>query len=158
MATLIISTPSPLPVAKEFARIHAACFTIPRPWTVEEFVILLKKRKVFYITHEHGFVLGQFLDGQQIELLTFAIIPEQQGKGIGHGLLDGFIEDVIARNGKSILLEVAENNATALYLYRKFGFKEVSVRPAYYEVPNTPNIDAITMRLDITNVPIRTLH
>ncbi len=150
MATLIINDPSLLPLAKEFARIHAACFTSPRPWTVEEFFILLKKMGVFYITHEHGFALGQILDVQQIELLTFAVIPEQHGKGIGRGLLNGFIEDVTARNGKTILLEVAKNNAPALHLYKEFGFKEVSVRPAYYEVPNTPNIDAITMRLDIT--------
>ncbi len=139
----------PTPLAQTLAHIHAACFTIPRPWTVDEFATLLQNPTVFHTKHEHGFAIGQRLDDTQTELLTLAIIPEQQGKGFGRELLNNFIADVKNKNGQNIVLEVAKNNTPALHLYEKAGFKRVGLRTAYYEVPNAPNIDAILMRLDI---------
>ena len=138
-------------LAQTLAHIHAACFTIPRPWTAQEFHDLLENPTVFHILHGFGFAIGQHLDKTQTELLTLAIIPYEQGKGHGHDLLNDFITEVKKQGRKSIFLEVAENNVPALHLYKKAGFKKVGLRPAYYEVPNAPNIDAILMRMDINN-------
>ncbi len=145
----MITTPSPSLIAQKFAHIHAACFTIPRPWTAEEFVSLLKIPNVVYIEHEYGLAIGGWLDTEQTELSSLAVIPHEQSKGIGDALLKKFIATIKANGGKSIFLEVAENNAPALHLYEKAGFKKVGLRTSYYEVPNAPNIDAILMRLDI---------
>ncbi|MGU9962779.1 MAG: GNAT family N-acetyltransferase [Candidatus Halichondribacter symbioticus] len=135
--------------AINMANIHALCFTVPRPWTVDGFTNLLKSPGVFDIKHEGGFAIGQHLDKTQTELLTLAIIPYEQGKGHGRDLLNQFIAEVVDTGRKSIFLEVAENNTSALHLYEKAGFKRVGLRPAHYEAPNAPNIDAILMRLDI---------
>ncbi len=153
-------SPPPAPTDPEImAQIHAACFTIPRPWTVQEFINVQEKSNELcllqLVTQSDdspicGFVIGQKLDAEQFELLTLAITPHEQGKGRGFHLLNSFITRVKEKGGKSIFLEVAKNNTSALHLYKKAGFKRVGLRPAYYEVPNTPNIDAITMRLDIT--------
>ena len=138
-------------IAQEMELIHADCFTIPRPWTEKEFTDLLRSPHVFYTEHEHGFALGRRLDDTETELLTLAIVPEQQGKGFGRELLNNFIIEVKNNGGQNILLEVAKNNTPALHLYEKAGFYEIGNRPAYYQVPNAPNIDAILMRMDINN-------
>ncbi len=145
-------------IAQKMADIHATCFTIPRPWTLQEFTNVQEKSNELcllqHVTQSTdsplcGFVVGQKLDEEQFELLTLAVTPHEQGKGHGFDLLKSFIARVKEKGGKSIFLEVAKNNTSALHLYKKAGFKRVGLRPAYYEVPNTPNIDAITMRLDI---------
>ena len=138
-------------LAQTLAHIHAACFTIPRPWTADEFATLLQNPTVFHIKHEHGFAIGQRLDDTQTELLTLAVIPEQQGKGFGHELLNNFITDVKNKDGQNIVLEVAKSNTPALHMYKVAGFYEIGNRPAYYTAPNTPAIDAILMRMDINN-------
>ncbi len=150
VAKVPIMPPNSL-TAINMASIHAACFTIPRPWTADEFTILLESPNVFHIKHECGFAIGQHLDETQTELLSLAIIPYEQGKGHGHDLLNKFIAEVVDKGRKSIFLEVAENNVPALHLYKKVGFKKVGIRPAYYPVPNAPPIDAVLMRLDIKN-------
>ncbi len=137
-------------LAQTLAHIHVACFTIPRPWTAQEFHDLLENPTVFHIKHEHGFAIGQRLDDTQTELLTLAVIPEQQGKGFGRELLNNFIAEVKNKNGQNIVLEVAENNKSALGLYITAGFYKIGFRTDYYQVPNAPNINAVLMRLDIT--------
>ena len=145
-ARLTGKTPS---TAQIMAQIHADCFTIPRPWNKQEFADMLPNPNVFYIIRENGFVIGQRVIGGQVELLSLAVIPKQQNAGHGRALLNDFIAEVKSKDGQSIFLEVAENNASALHLYEKAGFKKTGTRTSYYEVPNAPNIDAITMRLDI---------
>ncbi len=144
----------PVPLAKTaqgLAHIHAACFTVfpLRAWSVDEFAELLKISTVFHIKHVHGFAIGQRLDAKQAELLNLAVVPKQQGKGFGRKLLTDFIAEVKKNGGQSIFLEVAENNTPALHLYEKAGFKKVGLRPRYYQVPDAPPVDAISMRLDI---------
>ena len=141
----------PASTAQTLAHIHAACFTIPRPWTADEFATLLQNPTVFHIKDEHGFAIGQRLDDTQTELLTLAVIPEQQGKGFGRELLNNFIADVKNKDGKNIVLEVAKTNTPALHMYKVAGFYEIGNRPAYYTAPNTPAIDAVLMRFDINN-------
>ena len=160
----------PTPIAQTLAHIHASCFTVPRPWTEQEFHDLLENPTVFHIKHEHGFAIGQhlnkqhleegrldgsYLDGnhpniQQTELLTLAVTPEHQGKGCGRALLDLFIKRARSLSVQHIFLEVAENNQSALGLYITAGFYKIGFRTDYYQVPNAPNINAVLMRLDIT--------
>ncbi len=135
--------------ATKMAKIHADCFSVPRPWDKHEFIDLLKDDKMFDVIHTHGFAIGQRLDDTQTELLTLAISPHEQGKGLGSHLLKDFIARVTDEGRQSIFLEVAENNAPALRLYEKADFKTVGLRPAYYEVLDAPPVDAVLMRLDI---------
>ena len=148
--------PKPNPLAEKMAVIHKDCFTVPQPWTERAFAQWLENERTFSLIQPRitddpcGFALGMWLDSTQTELLTLGVYSYEQGKGYGYALLIDFIASVTAEGGKSIFLEVAENNAPALHLYKKVGFKRVGIRPAYYEVPNAPNIDAILMRFDIT--------
>ncbi len=142
----------PTPLAKNLAHIHAACFTVPRPWTEKEFEDLLKYPHPLIITHPHRFIMGRWADSEQIELITLGVEPAHQNKGYGRELLKEFIAEVTNKGGKIIFLDVAENNAKALHLYKEFGFTKIGMRPAYYDVPDSPNapkIDGVVMRLDI---------
>ncbi|MCA8834911.1 MAG: GNAT family N-acetyltransferase [Proteobacteria bacterium] len=136
-------------VARTLANIHADCFTIPRPWTAQKFACLLKKQDVSHIKDENCFVIWQRLNTEQTELLSIAVKPKQRGKGKGRDLLNKVIADAKSNGDKSILLEVAKNNAPALHLYKSVGFKKAGVRHAYYKVPDAPSIDAVLMRLDL---------
>ena len=65
---------------------------------------------------------------------------EFQNRGIGNRLLVNSMSALFdnekcenrTKEEKSILLEVDENNFSAIKLYRKNNFKEISVRKNYY--------------------------
>ncbi len=147
--------PPPNPLAKEMAFIHADCFTKPNRWSEQVFAKHLQAPKIFWtiqprdVPNPCGFALGYWLDDTRTELLMISVYTYEHSKGYGRDLLNDCIAGIKARGGKSIFLEVAENNAPALHLFKKVGFKRIGLRPAYYKVSNEPSIDAIAMRLDI---------
>ncbi len=110
-----------------------------------------KTQPSFTLNMSMGLPSGNGWTSTQTELLTLAVIPEQQGKGFGRELLNNFIAEVKNKDGQNIVLEVAENNTPALHMYKVAGFYEIGNRPAYYTAPNAPAIDAILMRFDINN-------
>ncbi len=136
-------------VAQDLADIHAACPTITRPWSAQEFANLLHNPRVFYGTHPSGFIIGRQVDAEEVELFMFVVVTEQQNKGIGRDLLTNFIDSVRNLSVRRIFLEVAENNDKALRMYKAAGFQEAGKRIAYYKMPDGTPIDGITMRLDI---------
>ncbi|MBS9784510.1 MAG: GNAT family N-acetyltransferase [Oceanivirga sp.] len=74
------------------------------------------------------------------EIFEIAVLPEFRNKGIASKLLE------ILEKDKDIFLEVNEVNHSAINLYKKNGFKEISRRKAYYV-----NKDAIIMKKDKVN-------
>lgn len=87
-----------------------------------------------------GFILARRC-GEEVEILSVAVHPKAQKRGIGSALLMRCIE---AAQGSRILLEVATDNPSALGLYTKAGFKQYSRRPQYYLRPNG-RVDAVLM-------------
>ncbi len=138
------------PEAKKIAYIHAACFTKSYSWTAQDFVGMLNNPKALYAIHDSGFAFGRWLDETQTELHSIAVVPHEQGRGHGRAVLNDFIDKIKTNGGKSIFLEVAKDNTPALHLYEAVGFKKIGIRPAYYKPSNTPPVDGISMRLDIT--------
>ncbi|WNB90985.1 GNAT family N-acetyltransferase [Bacillus sp. NEB1478] len=68
-------------------------------------------------------------DGQ-VWIYGFAILPEQQGKGIGRKVLRQVIKDQNSA-GHSVHLEVETNNDRALGLYESVGFEKVHSQDYY---------------------------
>jgi len=130
---------------EEMAEIHARCFTAPRPWSADEFSALQAGAHVFACTREGGFALGRAIAGEA-ELLTIAVSPESQGRGIGRKLLECF-EDAARRRGATrAFLEVSEANHPAIALYRACGYGEAGRRTGYYRDKDGRRADAILMR------------
>ena len=65
----------------------------------------------------------------RVEINNFEVEDIHRNCGIGNHLLKKFTEIV----DKSITLEVREDNRNAMHLYKKYGFKIVTIRKNYYQ-------------------------
>lgn len=61
---------------------------------------------------------------------------EKRRQGVADKLISAAINDIKRKGGEKIFLEVRENNAPAINLYLKFGFKRISTRKKYYGEEN----------------------
>lgn len=86
------------------------------------------------------------------DVQTIAVVPEQEGKGIGSALLTELIVESRRRHAQDVLLEVRADNPRAQQLYRRFGFEQIHVRPRYYR----DGVDALIMRLQLPREPLST--
>lgn len=77
------------------------------------------------------------------DVQTIAVVPEQEGQGIGAALLTELIRESRLRRAEDVLLEVRADNPRAQQLYRRYGFEQIHVRPRYYR----DGVDALIMRL-----------
>ncbi|GAA2147220.1 ribosomal protein S18-alanine N-acetyltransferase [Arthrobacter humicola] len=84
------------------------------------------------------------------DVQTIAVVPEQEGKGIGSALLTELIAESRVRGAQDVLLEVRADNPRAQQLYRRFGFEQIHIRPRYYR----DGVDALIMRLQLPREPL----
>jgi [ribosomal protein S18]-alanine N-acetyltransferase len=136
-------------IAAELALIHRAAFIHERPWSGDEFASLLSSRFVRCLALDHGFALTRSLAGES-ELLTLAVDPAHQGKGIGRALMQNWL-DTLPADTQTAFLEVAADNLAAVHLYQAFGFVEMARRHAYYHRNTAPKADALVMRRAVTH-------
>ena len=76
---------------------------------------------------------------------NIAVRREAQRRGIGRALLESLLAYAAGQGARSVLLEVAADNAPAQKLYAAYGFEPIGVRRGYYQPSNT---DALIMRAD----------
>lgn len=157
--------------AQALAALHAAAFIVPRPWSAAEIAGLISDPAVFLLScgsslaslvsspaageepgeagdEPVGFLLGRVvLD--EAELLTVAVHPGAQGRGIGGTLVAQFLDVAAQRGATRAFLEVAEDNATARAVYARAGFRPVGRRKGYFHAPDGRRIDAIVMARDL---------
>ena len=81
----------------------------------------------------------------EAEILSIAVRLDHQKCGRGEGLLGYFLAFIATQDVKTVLLEVAADNLSALTLYHRHGFVEFGRRPSYYK-RSDGNCDAIMMR------------
>lgn len=124
--------------------LHARCFSVPRPWSATEFTALLDSPGCFLLTRQDGFLLGRAIAGEA-ELLTLAVDPAAQRRGIGRGLVREFVLASQAKGAGHLFLEVASDNLPAQALYAALGWQQAGRRPDYY----APGLDALILRLNL---------
>ncbi len=128
----------------ELARLHAACFTAPPPWSEAAFHQTLAGAGVFLLTEPGGFLVGRAVAGEA-ELLTLAVDPAMRRQGIGFSLVSRFLTEAGQRGAARQFLEVAAENHPARALYERAGFRVAGVRRGYYRNPGGGTSDAVTM-------------
>ena len=69
----------------------------------------------------------------QADVLTIATHPDARRQGLGATLLDATLTHLAQTNISTIFLDVAEDNHSAIALYKKAGFQVIGRRPAYYK-------------------------
>ncbi len=78
-----------------------------------------------------GFLVARHVAPDESELLNLAVAPEFRRKGFARAL----VQQLLNARGASLYLEVRESNHPARNLYKSMGFKEVNIRPEYYQNP-----------------------
>lgn len=123
------------------AVLHAKCFP-HKPWSANDFKDL-QNSGCEIIASQNGFIVYR-ATCDEAEIITIGVAPEARRTGIAAAML-GIVEGDLKKRGiKHIFLEVAEKNAPARALYKNNGYKEIGIRPKYYD-----GEDAITMKKDI---------
>ena len=81
----------------------------------------------------------------QLHLVTLAVDPARQGRGIGRALLRAVLGLAAAAELDSVALEVRASNRRALRLYERFGFRRAGRLRGFYGAGGE---DAVVMLLD----------
>ncbi len=129
------------------AHIHAAAFTMPRPWGEAEMALRLAEPLSIILTESTGFVIGRVVAGEA-EILTLAVDPAARRRGTGKALVLAFLHDAGRKGAQTVFLEVAETNAAAQALYDICGFKVRGSRKDYYRDAAGRGVAALVMVLD----------
>ena len=99
-----------------------------------------------------GFCLGR-LAADEAEVLSVAVLADWHRQGVGDRLMQAFHARLQSDGGKSVFLEVAQDNVAAIGLYRALGYAEVGRRRGYYAATvGTPARDALVMRLQFADL------
>jgi ribosomal-protein-alanine N-acetyltransferase len=92
------------------------------------------------VADENGRVAGFLVSRETVpgerEILNIAVNPEFRRLGVATEL----IRRELSGHPGEHFLEVRESNGPARNLYQHLGFREVGVRPGYYENPPEPGI------------------
>jgi ribosomal-protein-alanine N-acetyltransferase len=103
-----------------------------------------------YVVDEDGQGIAGYagldLAGEVADVMTIAVAPRAQGRGLGRRLLDHLVERARADGAQWLLLEVRDDNAPARRLYEHAGFEVLTTRRRYY---HPGDVDAHVMRLTL---------
>lgn len=138
--------------ADELAEIHGAAFA--RGWSVEEMEGLLRDRTVVADvlrregrSRAYGFALSRIAE-DEAEVLSVAVAEERRGAGGGGVLLARHLGRLQGDGVRRVVLEVDEDNGSAIALYRRFGFSQVGRRKAYYAKTDGRSANALVMAFE----------
>ena len=133
----------------EIVAIETASFETP--WSETLFYNeICKAIAVSRVARINGRVAGYLCANMIIDeghILNLAVHPDHRRFGVASRLLKHMIDDMRARDCRSIFLEVRASNENALKMYERFGFTLLGTRKAYYV---SPVEDAVVMVLRLT--------
>ncbi len=119
----------------DIMQIEKECFN--EPWITENFLYELRQQ----VAHNWVVLCDDKLCayvcfweiGSELHLNNIAVRKDVRRQGLAQRLLDKMIQYASDHHIKSITLEVSEQNQTAREFYSKQDFKQVGIRPHYYE-------------------------
>lgn len=101
--------------------------------------IIDKGGKIFFAKYQNN-IVGTFtllkIDNQTFELSKMAVAENIQGLGIGKKMMDYCIEYAESNKIKKLVLYSNTILETAISMYRKYGFMEVSLGSTVYKRAN----------------------
>jgi ribosomal-protein-alanine N-acetyltransferase len=116
------------------------------PWTEEQFWSELAQDTRSYVVALDGADVvafaGLFVLPPDADVQTVAVAPSHQGRGLARSMLEQLLSQAEVHGVTHTLLEVREDNESALRLYGRMGFEQISRRPGYY----ADGTDALILR------------
>ncbi len=127
------------------AELHAEAFDLP--WSADDFQDLLGVPGTVAVAAGDldGFILLR-VAADEAEILTLAVRPSAQRRGIGLALVIAAQAAAAERGAEALWLEVAADNVPALALYDRAAFDEAGRRRRYYRRSDGSRMDAVLMR------------
>lgn len=124
------------------------------PWTEGNFVDSFEAAHTMLLAMDGDGIAGYAISMQVIDeahLLTLAVAPTLQRRGIGRALFAAWRQRVGAAGATRLYLEVRAGNTAARGLYAREGLIEIGRRKAYYGFAdrNRGREDAIVMACDV---------
>lgn len=121
------------------------------PWTHGNFLDSLRAGHHAWVMMQNEEIIGYavlmvVLD--EAQLLNLSVATPFQNQGLGRALLTHVMSQAVTLNAQYMFLEVRHSNVSAIALYQKLGFVEVSVRRGYYPL-GIGREDAIIMRIEL---------
>ncbi|MCH2041180.1 MAG: ribosomal protein S18-alanine N-acetyltransferase [Saccharospirillaceae bacterium] len=107
------------------------------PWAASIMQRYLEKPDTCWVCEEAGVIQAHSVVSAiagEAELLTIAVHPDMQGRGLGSKMLNQVIAQAQRHQAEQIFLEVRESNHVGIALYEKAGFCELGRRTNYYPV------------------------
>lgn len=134
--------------ARRIAELHGSSFH--RGWGESEVEQLLSERNVLAHCLRRGkrmlgFIISR-MAADEAEILSVAIDPAWRGRGLSRKLLATHLGHLAGHGIRNVFLEVEENNAPAVTLYRHAGFQTVGRREQYYRAANGQLLNALIMQ------------
>jgi ribosomal-protein-alanine N-acetyltransferase len=82
---------------------------------------------------ESGFMnFGLFGSSKKSHVVSIAVLPEYQQKGIGKALMNKVMKNMSIYDAKECILEVRVSNTTAINMYKHLDFQIIRTKTAYY--------------------------
>jgi ribosomal-protein-alanine N-acetyltransferase len=131
--TIVRSTEADLDAIEAIERL-----SFPSPWARQAFADELARpwARLEILRHDAtGGVVAfcnYWLVADELHILNVAVHPEERRRGHAARLLRHMLDEAGRQAARVASLEVRVSNLAAAALYRKFGFREVGVRPKYY--------------------------
>ena len=136
--------------AQDCASLHYAAFA--HPWSAEEITALIASPSTLAAAaldpgngRLRGFVIAR-LAADEAEILTIAVDSAARGRGVGRALLAENLRQAANAGARAMFLEVDEDNAGALALYKRLEFVKVGERAGYYRRKDGARATAVVMR------------
>jgi ribosomal-protein-alanine N-acetyltransferase len=145
-----LDQPRPLRTADlaQAARLHALGFP-DEPWDAAQLALVLATPGCLGLALEQEGALAAVLllrrAADEAEVLTLAVAPACRRQGLGARLLRAGLAALAAAGVRRCFLEVGDDNAAALALYRSLGWRQVGRRRQYYR----RGADALVLSLDL---------
>jgi ribosomal-protein-alanine N-acetyltransferase len=124
------------------------------PWSMgqfkEEFKGVPNSRYFLVATNDEDQIVGYaavlvVAPGVEADVLTVAVLPDYTRKGIATHFMAELEKWSISKGAPAMMLEVDTENVSAIALYEKLGYENISTRKGYYG----PGLDAFVMRKEL---------
>jgi [ribosomal protein S18]-alanine N-acetyltransferase len=134
-------------------RIERASFTTPWPAYAYRQEIETNRLAHYIVARAGDDIVGfagMWMMVDQAHVTTFAVHPRWRRKGIGSQMVVALLAMARTLGARQATLEVRLSNLAARYLYERFGFRPVGIRPRYY---SDNGEDALIMTTDDLDSP-----
>ncbi|QLH42728.1 MAG: ribosomal protein S18-alanine N-acetyltransferase [Coxiellaceae bacterium] len=109
------------------------------PWSMDSFASSLHAGYAAFVYTDDDTIIGfivAMIRSQECQILNICIAAQYRQQGFGQQLMQHVLALAKQQGATTALLEVRQSNHSAIALYHKLGFNEISVRPNYYPSKN----------------------